>query len=682
MVSPALEALVGHLFIVDGRLINSPSPGAITMVAPRKAARGRDDDTFLGLLTLSDDQRQPASFYENIIKQIADSYYQTGGSVTSALRQAISEVNASILKQNNKLETPIRIGLACVIFRETDLYIALVGTSRCLLIAEGQVERLPADDETFQPIPLGSEHDPDVRYYSRQVAENDFLLLADQSLNRLKDTTLLYAFESGEVDTAMGNLRSVVDTSATAIVSQFVRPLVEDAILPPAEPQAAVEAASLEAPSPPQKKLPFFQRASRDTAKGLAKATENTQLVVEKMLPEEEIDNPLAERFQLSTGIQILVAVSVAILVALLTSFVYQERGQKTQYAQLIRAAQEEVELARSSGDQAEARPHWENALSLFDQAAIIRAPGAEISAMEDETLAALDAYDRVTRVSPILLRTYPAGSVLHSPIVNGLNLYVIDTTNDILYREDLSEEGTSFVNQDSQIITRQGEDLGGLVVSGLIDSVWIEDGGVPQRNVLGILSRNGLLLTYSPSWDVSVSLLPGHQAWGDPRAIALYDRDLYILDTVANEIWRYEADADSYSAPPQRYFTDFEPQLGDAIDMTIDSNGKVYVLHASGQITKYFSGKQDIFQFEGLPQPVTRPTALYLSQSLFDPAFFITDAGSGRIYTTALTGTFLTNYKDGDNNIFNAVSGAYYNDLPPYVYITTGNQIYYFSRP
>ncbi|MCP4708651.1 MAG: hypothetical protein GY869_08510, partial [Planctomycetes bacterium] len=164
--------------------------------------------------------------------------------------------------------------------------------------------------------------------------------------------------------------------------------------------------------------------------------------------------------------------------------------------------------------------------------------------------------------------------------------------------------------------------------------------------------------------------------------AIAVYNRDLYILDAGANEIWRYEAGGDSYHSDPQHYFTDFDPQLADAIDMVIDTNGKIYILRADGRISKYYFGNPEPFEFEGLPQPISRPTALHLNLGVFDPAFFITDPGGARLYTTATTGDFFFNYKDADNNIFAALSGVYTQDRPPYVYVTAGNRLYYFARP
>lgn len=703
MAPSELEALVGHLFVVDGRAINAASPGAIAVPAPRRAARGRDTDTFFGLLALEAGQRQPASFFEPLTEKLAATYFSTSGSVTSALRKAAGEVNHLLLKANDRQDAAVPVGLACAILRESELYLLVSGPARCMLVNAERVERFPADDELDEAVfALGIEREPDLRFYHRDIKEGEFLFLADSSLNHLREITIRHALERATVDSALANLQSVAGDTATAVVVQFVAPLPQDDAEEfsrpetrqkpekrraepevEAEPQAPDDQDEPAEEAAPKAKLPFFQQTSRDLADGMAKATEGTRTLVEKMLPEDEIDNPMEQRWQLPLGMQIGVAVAIAALVALLTTVVYRYRGQTSQYAQLIRDAQAEIEEARAGADdQAAARPHWETALYLLDEATDLRPPSDAVELMRQEALSALDSYDHVTRVSPMLLREYQPGAVLRGPIVQGLNLYVLDTTNDILYREDLDEAGVTLVNREPQIITRKGDLAGDQVVSGLIDLVWIEDGGLPQRNVLGTLSRNGLLITYSPSWDVTAFLLPGYEAWVDPRAIAIYDRDLYILDAGANEIWRYQAGAEAYDSTPQRYFTDVEPQLGDGIDMEIDSNGHVYVLHASGRISKYFFGSEEQFDLIGLPQPVTRPTALFLSLSLFDRAFFVADPGGGRLYTTAVTGTFIRNYKDTGNTIFNALSGVYNQDQPPFVYVTAGNALYYFSLP
>ncbi len=154
------------------------------------------------------------------------------------------------------------------------------------------------------------------------------------------------------------------------------------------------------------------------------------------------------------------------------------------------------------------------------------------------------------------------------------------------------------------------------------------------------------------------------------------------MLDAGASEIWRYPASGNAYPAAPERYFTDVTPDLSDGIDMEIDSNGNVYVLHAGGRISKFFLGREEAFAFEGLPQPLVRPTSLFLNVNLYDRALFITDAESGRITTVALNGAFLANYKDSDGQAFSGVSGVFNQDRPAWTYVTAGNRLYYFSRP
>jgi len=700
MAGPELEALVGHLFVFGGRSISSASPGAVAMPAPRRAARGRDNDTFFGLLALYENQRRPASFYEELSEAVASEYFKTSGSATSALRKAIDTLNTLAVRLNASSDDPVDVGLICAVLRAQELLVAAVGPSRCFLLREGLIERLPTDEEFAEGVtPLGHYSDIDVRYYRREVHDGDFLILTDLSLSKLTDDTLSHAASSGEIELTLNNLAAVSGDYTTAQVIKFVSPLAEVEPAPESaaqeEPAGATPAAppahtTTERPRRRERRSPDGAQAIRQAGYGLimgiAGALGRVRTLLERMLPGDDEESLQEDRWQVSPTLQFGIAISVAVLVALVTTGVYRLRGQTSQYAQLVREAQSEIEQARAAtGDQAQARPHWETAIFLLDQAAEIRSLSGEVLDLQTEALDAVDAFDAVTRVAPALMREYEPGAYLRGPIVNGLNLYVIDTTADILYREDLDQSGVQLVNRDPQIITRQGDQISTQVVGGLIDLIWMEDGGVPQRNVLAVVTRNGLLVTYSPSWDVTAVVLPGFEAWQDPRAVAVYNRDLYILDAGANEIWRYQAAESSYPNTPQRYFTDVLPELSDAVDMQIDTNGNIYVLHTGGRISKYFFGRPEPYDLQGLPQPLTRPTALFLNLSLFDRSLLIADPGSpggGSLYSTSLTGTFLANYKGSDSAVFNALSGAYNQDNPPYIYVTSGNRLYYFSRP
>ncbi|HOA23691.1 MAG TPA: SpoIIE family protein phosphatase [Aggregatilineales bacterium] len=694
-----LEALVGHLFIVGGRMISAASPGAIATPPPRRVARGRDADSFFGLVSLAPGEHQPAVFYEALSDEITGTYFNTSGSITSALRTALSAASEHIYRANRRSGDYATVGLACAVLRGSELYVAISGPARAFLVQPEGTRRMPGEFELAEPLlPLGAEHEPDVRLYHYDVQPGDFLILADPTFSRLTDNTVRQATSTGEIADTLNNLATVASENCACEVIKFVTPLPEEApgavgkpkrrrlpalpLFPRGDDEPLDDA---EQPEPVQSDGAAerqLRRAGQSAARGLARVVEALRVLVERWLPEGRADNPLEERFQLSTAAQLGIALGVALSVALLTTVIYTARGQTSEYAQLVREAQAEIERGRAGGSQAEARAHWEYALFYLNEAAKIRQPSEEILALRNEALAALDAYDHTTRVEPLLLRAYNEGSTLIGPVVHGLNLYVADATQGILYREDLDESGAALTNRSSRVVAREGEVIDGRVVGEFVDMTWLEDGGVGQRNVLAVLTANGQLITYSPSWDVTVNVLPGADAWGSPRAVAVFERDLYVLDAGANEIWRYVASADTYAQPPQRYFTDVTPDLSNAVDMAIDSNGNVYVLHADGQISKYFAGRQEAFVFEGLPQPVVQATALFLTVSPYDRTLYMADPGGGRIYTLALNGTFLSHYRDFNDAIFDGLTGLYNVDRPPYVYVTAGNRLYYFSRP
>jgi hypothetical protein len=717
MMDPVeLEALVGHIFIVGGRSVRSASPGTIAMPAPRRAARGRDRDTFFGLVSLSEAGRQPASFYEKLIQQVSTGYFDSSGSVTAALRNAISDLNSSLLTMNSVQPDSLSVGLACVIMREQEIYIAIAGPARCFLIQGGKVERLPSDEDMVDgAMPLGLYNDPDVRYFRVEVQPGDFLIICDSSLNRLDSATLIQAISSGDMDQALNNLTAVAGEFTSAEVIKFISSLEESEL--PSPTVVAHEAEQKE--RRPKSGFPGMgkgrqsQRSSARTesdgeavegsidaqevvrepgavqkvghrmALGLAKASGGTRQLFDKMTSDEDVDNPLSDRFHLSLPTQIGLAIAIAIIVALITTFVYRTRGVTTQYDQLVREALAEVELARAGGSQQiEARPHWETAVFLLEEAAKLRVPSQEKEALKEEALAALDSYDHVTRVSPIQLREYDPGAVLKSPVVQGLSIYVLDETSDIIYREELDQTGQRLVNRELLPIARQGQQIDDQVVGGVIDITWVVDGGVRDRNVLAAITRNGLLITYSPTSDVHAYVLPRHEAWIEPRALAIFDRDLYILDSGANEIWRYEAEGDAYLQAPQRYFADSFPQLGDAIDIQIDTNGNLYILRSGGQISKYFLGREEPFTLEGLPQPLARPSSFYLSLGISERAFYIGDPGGSRIYTTATSGVFIRNLKDVNGDVFTSVTGLFSDEATSHLYLVAANGLYYFPTP
>ncbi len=69
------EALIGHLYVVGGRAISVAPPGLLVEAAPKRAARGRETDTFFALVTPAGETIAPEAFYERMAQLASDEYF-------------------------------------------------------------------------------------------------------------------------------------------------------------------------------------------------------------------------------------------------------------------------------------------------------------------------------------------------------------------------------------------------------------------------------------------------------------------------------------------------------------------------------------------------------------------------------------------------------------------------------
>lgn len=709
-MSTELEALVGHLFVIGGRALTSPSPGAVAMAPPRRTARGRDLDTFFGLVTMDEQPGEPAAFYERLTNLISQQYYGNAGSITAALREAITTANASLLAENMNRDRPAFAGCACAVLRETEVIIANMGTARAFLLRADMVERLPGDDEDEEALPLGANDTPVIRFYRREVRAGDLLFLADASLDNVDDGTLRQVTASKDIESTLTNLRDVAGEFASVVVMQFVLPLsdeeeaaqaaeqrradeeaaVREAALALAHREAQMVAAEQEAvPTPPPSTGESRVEERGGAGSVIRTALQKLSLAVARVadglrsLVEDAVPEGSTGRRELSLTAQMAVAIGIPIIVGVFTTSVYVLRGQASQYSTLVSDAMTALEQARAAGDdQAAARPQWEAALFLLDEAEKLRPGDPSITQLRAEANEALDFYDSVTRVLVVPMREYVVGAQLAAPIVQGTDLYVVDETSHVLYHERLDETGQNVLEPEPEVIARQGELAGDQTIGAVIDMEWMEEGGVPQRNVLSVLTDNGLLLTYSPTWALHATSLPGAQEMTAPRAVALYASNYYVLDAGADQIWKYEAVGDSYPDLPVPYFTETFPDLSTAMDFDIDASGNVFVLFEDGTLNKYFGGRQEGFDLQGLPQPVADASVFFVDQNPFTPAFYIGDPAGQRIYQTTITGLFSRNYKAQSGKMLAALSGIYSDGATNNIYVTAGNGLYRFTRP
>jgi len=94
-----LDLTLSPLYRINGREIPS-MPGLHIAMPPRKAARGREQDRLLVYLLLTGNAVFSSAEYAQTASSAADAFYQTPGSLTSALRASAEKINRVLLERN------------------------------------------------------------------------------------------------------------------------------------------------------------------------------------------------------------------------------------------------------------------------------------------------------------------------------------------------------------------------------------------------------------------------------------------------------------------------------------------------------------------------------------------------------------------------------------------------------
>lgn len=125
----------------------------LSSTAPRRAARGREDDQLILLLGYAN--AQPAiEITQKILKEAAAIYFATSGTATGAMTKAAETVNLSLLRINQKKEGPALLGLLqLAVIRRGMLYVAHCGPLATLVLGNEDV-KIFTDADGAGTIPL------------------------------------------------------------------------------------------------------------------------------------------------------------------------------------------------------------------------------------------------------------------------------------------------------------------------------------------------------------------------------------------------------------------------------------------------------------------------------------------------------------------------------------------------
>ncbi len=711
------EALVGHLYVVGGRSISAAPPGSLVEVAPRKAARGRESDTFFVLVMPSGEAPGPAAFYEQMAHYSAETYFNSSGSVTAGLRSVFTTLNQNLYEHNATDSRRYEASLVCAVLRGADLYLGKVGAGVAALDNDGELIPFPAsfdDDEALFGPPLGVDSEPDVRMARYAIATGSRLLISDNNLADLDVTKIEEALQLDDISTVLVALKELIAVQVSLIAAEFVPPEVA-APVPvrevesTAEVNAAPKPAESSAPAAdgesggetdsavqrPRERVPgaltvAAQTAAGKSALGVSKAAGFAGRTLDRLMPPPKEG---ARRRWWSTPLTAGLAILIPVIVVIFVLALWLSGTGESEFELCLDQANNTATVARniSSSDVAGTTSAWNAVLVVIDRCNQLHPGDPAAVALASEGRTIIDRLLQIDRRDVKAIAALPNANVTRL-VLQGEDLYALDALNDLVYRVKLTADGSGIVPANTQAIPsmRRDASVAQFKVSKLIDIAWATNGnGLSQGNELVALDRNGVLIECPPRFLETISCdaqqLTGTDVWVNPISIGFWSNgSLYVLDPAANQLWRYEPSGGAFSSPPVEYFVgDKRPDIHEAVDFGIDDKGQVYLLMQDGSVQKFASGSAIPFGFASFPegQQVTAANSMFLNNNPIAQGLFVVDKSNRTIYETTLAGTFIAAYRAQNEALFTSLAEVTVDSNQRMIYASSGNSVLAFTR-
>lgn len=112
---------------------------------------------------------------------------------------------------------------------------------------------------------------------------------------------------------------------------------------------------------------------------------------------------------------------------------------------------------------------------------------------------------------------------------------------------------------------------------------------------------------------------------------------NIYILDALKNQVWKYLPTQDGYSEKREYLASGVKVDLASSIRMQIESS--VYVLQRDGEMIRFTKGVKDNFSYAGLDKGVNNPKSFFVSSDTDD--LYLLDSGNSRLLILSKTGEY-----------------------------------------
>ncbi|MDQ7025584.1 MAG: hypothetical protein Q9P44_08500 [Anaerolineae bacterium] len=710
-----LEALVGHLYIAGGRTIKTTPPGSLCEVAPKKAARGREIDTFF-VLVIPSGVIAPNTFYEQMALMAAERYFSQTGSVTSALRDVFNTLNNNLFEHNAAGRKHYEASMIIAVLRSQDLYVARAGAATLVLRYSGETKTIPenlTDDDKLFKAPLGVQPIPDIEMSRYPVDEGTRLMLCDANITEITKENITQSLLAAHIEQVLDDLKALVTLQVQMMVVEFVAPDIpvmipaatgqSTAVLQAEIAAARVKVVQDEAIAKAHEK----EIARRNTPQArikqrliggsvsVARSTGHTLTAIGnltgKLIGTES--SPKQARMSATFMMTAVIGLPVVVIAIVMLSWVFNV-GQ-TAFEDCVTNAVAAANTARviDSNNPAGVLAAWQGTQTIVGDCDELRPDNndPQLRQIAQEAQSIIDRLNGIDRRNATIIYAFPDADISRL-ILQGLDIYAFDNTANITYRLTLRDDGMGAAGT-HQIISSMAagsriESLG--VFVGDIISIDFDE----QRTQLIALDENGILISCSPRFvsDCDFQRLLGAENWINPTQITMWQGNLYVMDAGSDQLWRYEpiSGTNNYASPPTEYFTgSIRYELDNAVDFTIGNTGStrgaVFILYEDGTMTHHLGGDPIDFAFSGFRDGLELSTAsvqsMFLNDDPIDTGFYFVSRPTRTIYETTAAGTFRAAYRVQDETLFERITQVVADAGEGIVYVASGNTILAFNK-
>lgn len=691
------EALVGHLYVVGGRAVSVAPPGALVEVAPKKAARGREADTFFTLVLPSGDALAPTAFYEQMSRLAAERYFDSTGSVTAGLREVFTTLNENLVDHNqSNPQRTYEANIVCAVLRSDDLIIGRVGSAVVLLRHEDEIETLPPNlenDEALYVPPLGVQPIPEMAMTRHRVTNGTRMVMGDANMADFSRDQIERVLSDHDIGMMLVGFKELARLQLTMVAVEYVPPEVSAPMpVPEGESTAAIaeEQRAKAAQSSAKNGGGRSRRGLGKAGKRITAGTQRSMGVVAQSVSQgmdvtaKTLDHYLdapddGKKRWYTSPLAAAVAVLIPVAIVAVVLIIWLGSTGETEFEICINNANDLAELAREveSSNPSGRLTMWNSVMEAASNCAELRPEDQSSANLIREGQEVVDIIFDITRREAIPIEALPE-AMFTEIILAGRNIYVLDSARARVYQMSLSEDGLSITRGLSPILAMSaGTTVDNFPIGNIIDI------GFSSEEIFA-LDENGVLIVCrrNQTQNCEAEQLRGVELWQTPIEMTVWGTDarIYILDPGANQIWRYVNQAGSYSGIADQYFEgQNRAQISQAVDLSIDDGGNVYVLRSEGLVVQYTRGVLQDFRYGGFSeaQMPNAAQSMFLDEDPLGQAIYLTNRDNRTIYELTLGGSRRAEYRIFNEDRFSTLNGVVSNPGNGLLYAISGNTIF-----